>query len=315
MSKPRFSILLPINRSPELLPFAVDSVFQQREKSFELLIVCDGAPEETFKCAKALSSKDSRVRAFKFEKGLRHGEAHRHEVLMQARGDYVAQIGDDDLWFPGYLDSLGGLLQNAHFGNLIQADISRSGDVFLHLDDLSLEATRRRMIEECYNFLGPSCAGYHLSAYKSLQNGWSPAPENIPTDLHMWRKFLVHNELVFATSFSINGVKFAASTRKDVALNERAQEIKHYSDLFCLKFNRDDFRNRAWKTNWSKTHQQCNGMMANYQQMENELFQLCQLNEQMENELSQLRQSNSWRVTRPLRKIGQLLRKSPLQKR
>ena len=287
MSKPRFTILLPINRSPELLPFAVDSVFKQREKSFELLIICDGAPEEAFKCAEALSSEDSRVRAFKFEKGLRHGEAHRHEVLMQARGDYVAQIGDDDLWFPGYLDSLGGLLQNAHFGNLIQANISRSGDVFINLNDLSLEATRRRMIEENYNFFGPSFVGYHLSVYKSLQNGWSPAPENIPTDLHMWRKFLVYNELVFDTLFSINGVKFAASTRKDMTLRERAQEIKHYSDLFCLKFNRDNFRERAWK--------------ANYDQMKNELIQL--------------RQSNSWRVTSPLRKISQLLRKSLLKKR
>ena len=40
---------------------------------------------------------------FDFPKGDRHGEAHRHAALAEARGELVAHICDDDLWFPEHL--------------------------------------------------------------------------------------------------------------------------------------------------------------------------------------------------------------------
>ena len=46
MTAPTFTILLPVNRPPALLKYAVRSVQAQERQDFELFIICDGAPPE-----------------------------------------------------------------------------------------------------------------------------------------------------------------------------------------------------------------------------------------------------------------------------
>ena len=208
----RFTVLLPVNRPPDLLPFAIDSVLAQQGAEFELFVVCDSAPA-TVECAKAFAARDPRVRVFAFEKGERHGEAHRHTALAEARAPFVAQIGDDDLWFPDHLATLGRLLDRVDFGNLLQADLSVNGAIHVHTGDLADPAVRRRMLDEAFNFFGPSAAGYRLSAYRRLSVGWSPAPPDLWTDLYMWRKFLVREDFTFGTAFAIRLVKLSAQDR------------------------------------------------------------------------------------------------------
>ena len=97
---PEFTILLPVVRPPDMLVHAIASVQAQRRGDFELFVVCDGAPAETVAAAEALAANDQRIRVRAFPKGERHGEAHRAEVMREASGRLVAQIGDDDLWLP-----------------------------------------------------------------------------------------------------------------------------------------------------------------------------------------------------------------------
>ncbi len=105
MSGPLFTVLLPVLRPPDLLPFAIETVLAQTLSDFELCVVCDGAPSETADCARQYGERDPRVKVFAFEKGERHGEAHRHTVLEQSSARYVTHMSDDDLWFPDYLAS------------------------------------------------------------------------------------------------------------------------------------------------------------------------------------------------------------------
>lgn len=270
---PRFTVLLPVHRPPDLLPLAIESVLAQRERRLELFVVCDGAPPETVRCAEAYAAHDPRVRVLDFPKGERHGERHRHTALEAARGQLVAQLGDDDLWFPSYLDELGRLLEDVDFGNLLQAEIDPEGSTFVHYGDLADSATRRRMLEQNWNFFGPTFAGYHLEAYRGLPLGWSPAPADVPTDLFMWRKFLVQPGLRFGTRFAVEGVKLAAITRQQVPLAARAVEARSVAELVSTPSGRREVRARAVQALHGALRAELDGILG----------------------------SHSWTVTRPLR--------------
>lgn len=204
-------MLLPIVRPPDFLPFAVRSVLAQTARSFELVIVCDGAPGATVAEAERLAETDDRVRVAAFAKGARHGEAHRATVLEGARGVKVAHLGDDDLWFPDHLEVLGRLLDRVDFGNVLQMRVLPDGALWMpasgHLRDRSC---RERMARERWNFFGPTEAGYRMTAYRGLPRGWSPAPEDIYSDLHMWRAFLAQPGLRVGSTFAATALKFGA---------------------------------------------------------------------------------------------------------
>ena len=237
-----FTILLPVNRPPHMLAHAIRSVQAQYGASFEMFVICDGAPDATADCAQSFADNDPRIRVLRFEKGQRHGEAHRHTALADARGTYVAQIGDDDIWFPGHLVALRQLLRRVDFGNLLQADILADGTHHLHVGDLSDLRFRRAMLSANFSFFGPSSAGYRLSAYRKLQMGWSPAPLGVWTDLYMWRKFVSRDDFVFGTSFTVECVKPSASARRDMSLSERADEQERLAVRFADPSERDAYR-------------------------------------------------------------------------
>jgi len=298
VTQPLFTVLLPVHRPPQLLEFAVKSVLAQSVQDLELYIVCDGAPEETTRYAQWLANGDARIKAFPFPKGERHGEAHRHTVLEGARSRFVAHLGDDDFWFPDHLSELAALLEGCDFGHLLQADIRPDGEMHLLISDLADAATRTHMLKEKWNFFGPSCAGYSLEAYRSLPVGWSPAPQTIWTDLHMWRKFLAQERLTFGTRLSVQCIKPSASDRGDMSLEARRAETERLVEKYASSAARQDF------------HTRCNAMLvdhfkqinaANLENLQLQIQQMEASRDAWQQAHDHLVNSLSWKVTIPLR--------------
>ena len=229
MSDPIFTILLPVHRPPAMLPFAINSVLAQERRDFELFVICDGTPPETVACAEEFAARDARIRVFVHPKGAGNGDAYRDQALQHARGHYVCQIGDDDLWFPNHLDEIALLLRDVDFGNLSHFEVLADGTVVLLSGDANDPAIRHRMMNENFNFIGPTVWGYRLSAYRSLPVGWSPAPPGFPSDLHMIRKFFAQDRLRFGTRVAVTAVKCAAHFRRDWPIERRAAEVKEWA--------------------------------------------------------------------------------------
>jgi hypothetical protein len=316
VTHPRFTVLLPVNRPPALLPFAVESVLGQSLQDFELFIVCDGAPQETVQEAEKLAGRDERIRVFSFPKGERHGEAHRDTALKQANGKFVAQIGDDDIWFPEHLSELGRLLQTCDFGNLLQAEILPDGTFKVHIGHLSDADTRRKMLETRWNFFGPSTVGYSLEAYRSLDVGWSPAPPDFWTDLFMWRKFLARPDFTFATRPTVQCIKPSAVHRQDMSLAERQGEMMALMQRFADPAERQDFQTSCnemlIKHLRSESRQHADNAARQTQTISAQQGKIREL--QAELDLQKRRYdailaSSSWKMTAPFRKSGKLLRK------
>jgi glycosyltransferase involved in cell wall biosynthesis len=271
-----FTVLLPVHRSPELLPSAIESVLSQTAGALELFVICDGAPESTVACAQRYASTDPRVRVFSFSKGERFGEANRHVALKEASGRYVAHIADDDLWMPNHLEEMAELLQDADFGNTLHVSVLPNERLWLLPCDLSRPELRERMLREKFNRFGLSFGGYRLDAYRRLPVGWSPAPASLWTDLHMWRKFLRCDDLRFATRMTVTALCFLSSYRADLSLEERAAE---HRDWF-RRVQREPERRRIVEAAWRSL-----------------------VSEQL-SDVEQLRRSRSWRCTAPLRWIS-----------
>lgn len=93
----RVSVVIPTYNRAELLGVALDSVYAQTWKEFEVLVVDDGSTDGT----------EAMLQPYIAERGLRHlrqanrgPSAARNRGIEAARGEYVAFLDSDDLWLP-----------------------------------------------------------------------------------------------------------------------------------------------------------------------------------------------------------------------
>lgn len=319
MMDPTFTILLPVHRPPAMLPFAIESVLAQQRRDFELFVICDGTPPETVACAEQFATTDARIRVFAHPKGEGNGDVYRDLALQQARGLYVCQIGDDDLWFPNHLDEIALLMRDLDFGNLSHFEILADGRVVLLSGDASDPAIRRRMMQENFNFMGPTVWGYRLSAYRSLPVGWSPAPPGFPSDLHMIRKFFAQEGLRFGTRMAVTAVKCAAHFRRDWSLERRAAEVKEWAERVADPAGRDAIvqmalremndRSYALESTYPALHRQLGALQAQKSELQTQLARREVQFRRLRAKKTAMKRTWSWRLTRPLRRLARALKR------
>ncbi len=316
MTKPAFTILLPIVRGPELLEFALQSVAGQTIPGYELIIISDGAPRQTNAAAEAAASSDPRITFMAFDKGERHGEAHRHTALKQARGKYVCQIADDDVWFPDHLAQMARLLDDAEFGNTLQTYITQDDQPVGIFTDLAQQSVRERMIGTEFNIFGPTVAGYHRATYDRLETGWSPAPLGLWTDLFMWRKFLTMPGIKTATRFVVTALMFPSPLRKDWPIERRRAENARYVGLIQSDSWRDGLQQQVLREAARPSYDNALDLIAAREALNQARVILARTQrdlsaraEAVEAELASIRASRAWRLTAPLRHTGERLKR------
>lgn len=230
MSETRATVLVPTHEHGELLGYAVDSVLRQTVGAIEVFIVLDGATPATVAAAERASQADERVRLFSFDKGERHGEAHRHVALQEATGRIVCYQSDDDLWAPDHVEYMEGLLVDADFAHSHAAVVLPGGEPYLrYVGDLGGRWFRDRLRSGA-NLFPLGVAAHTLEAYRALEVGWSPAPPTLPTDVHMWQKFLMTRGLKFNAGGRITALHFPTRRRVQVGHQERVEELREWHD-------------------------------------------------------------------------------------
>lgn len=94
------SVVVPTRNRSRLLGAALRSVLQQRDVSFEVVVVDEGSTDDT--SAMLATIGDGRVRVVRHETP-RGVSAARNHGADESRGEWVAFLDDDDLWAPGKL--------------------------------------------------------------------------------------------------------------------------------------------------------------------------------------------------------------------
>jgi hypothetical protein len=103
---PEVSVIIPAFNAGRTISAALESVFNQTYKNFEVIVVDDGSTDDT-----ALRIGDWADRVVRLHQHNRGPGRARNEGLAQARGRLIAFLDADDVWLPRKLE-----LQLAYFG-------------------------------------------------------------------------------------------------------------------------------------------------------------------------------------------------------
>ncbi len=222
------TVLVPTLDHGPTLRFSLASALAQTVEDIEVFVVGDGCPPTTCELVEELAARDGRLRFFDRPKGERHGEAHRHEALAEARGRVVAYLCDDDLWHPTHLESLIDLLAESDFAHTLP--LAANADMSLHVwtVDLALAADRR-LILDVENRIPLSFVGHTLDFYRSLPRGWHPAPAGNFPDHYFYRQCLGVESCRAASGTRLTGVHFPSPDRRGWTEEERLEELELWS--------------------------------------------------------------------------------------
>ena len=91
------SIIIPTVDRPALVPEAIASALAQTHREIEVVVVLNGATEETAAAVHRCAA-DGRVRVVAMERGTL--AAARNYGMSFARAEWIAFLDDDDIWLP-----------------------------------------------------------------------------------------------------------------------------------------------------------------------------------------------------------------------
>ena len=94
-----------------VLPFSVASALRQTHEPLEVLVVGDACTDASDEVVAAIG--DPRVRFVNLAQRVGSQAGPNNEGIRQARGEVIAYLGHDDLWFPQHVERVVGLLQSA----------------------------------------------------------------------------------------------------------------------------------------------------------------------------------------------------------
>jgi glycosyltransferase involved in cell wall biosynthesis len=115
---PKVSVIIPAYNVAEYIEEALDSVFAQTFKDFEVIIINDGSPD-TEEFERVLEKYFDKIIYLKQE-NAGCGPA-RNVAIQIARGTLLAFLDGDDVWLPGYLGSQVAFLET-HDYDLVYSD-------------------------------------------------------------------------------------------------------------------------------------------------------------------------------------------------
>jgi glycosyltransferase involved in cell wall biosynthesis len=145
MRNPAVSIIMPCYRAAATLRTAVISVQSQSFGDFELLIIDDGSPDETFSVANELAAADARIHVMHQRNA--GPAAARNLGIGSARAPILAFLDADDRWAPEllarHLERLGadpGCGVSFARIRFFDPTLSRAGRVSAPVRDLTLSA-------------------------------------------------------------------------------------------------------------------------------------------------------------------------------
>ncbi len=104
MSQPLVSVIIPAYNAATFLERALQSVLHQRYSHLEAIVIDDGSKDRTPDIVRAIAQYDSRLH---LRQQPNAGVAvARNTGIQAARGELIAPIDADDIWYPDALEKL-----------------------------------------------------------------------------------------------------------------------------------------------------------------------------------------------------------------
>ncbi len=226
--KPEVTVIVPTHDHAATLDLAIDSVLGQTWDPLEIVVIGDGAGDDTRQVM--ASYTDSRVRFVDVPKTASRAELVRHRVLMDAPGTFACYLGDDDLMLADHVATMVALLADADFAHPLPAPIAPDGTFTAHPTDLADDGWRKWHLHPRRNAVSLTGVAHRLAAYRSLPFGWREPPTGRWSDHYMWQQWFETPGLRFRTGTRLTVLKFDASLRTGWSPDERRAELHEWLD-------------------------------------------------------------------------------------
>jgi len=211
MSSPRVTVIIATYNWSTVLPYAINSVLAQTMSDFELLVVGDGCTDDSEQVVGAI--KDPRVRWINLPENFGHQAGPNNRGLAEAKGEFVAYLGHDDLWLRHHLQCTTDALDT-------------TGAAIAHSILMSMmpgKETGMPVVPIAGVGSAPSCSVYRRSVNEKI-GGWRDYRQlSLPPEVEIFlRAQAAGFEAIVVPRLTV--VKFPALHRKDVYRNKPFHE-------------------------------------------------------------------------------------------
>jgi len=124
-SAPRVSVIMPSYNTARFIAGSLDSVFRQTFQHLEVIVVNDGSPD-TAELESALAPYLKQIVYIKQENKRAAGA--RNTAIRRSRGEFLAFLDSDDVWFPHHLAAQMRLFEADPDLGLVYCNCFSSGD-------------------------------------------------------------------------------------------------------------------------------------------------------------------------------------------
>jgi len=174
-AQPLVSVIIPAYNAATFLPCTLESVLRQTYTNLEVLVIDDGSTDETCDIVQQFAQRDRRVCLLsQTNAGV---AAARNLGIQQAKGEFIAPIDADDLWYP---DNIAAQVKCAIAGG-DAVGVVYSWSVYIDENDQPLGGVRAFTIEGdvfltllCHNFLGNASASLIRRSYLDRAGLYDP---------------------------------------------------------------------------------------------------------------------------------------------
>jgi glycosyltransferase involved in cell wall biosynthesis len=102
LNQPLVSVIIPAYNAEKFIAKTLESVLFQTYQNLEVLVVDDGSTDTTAEIVKSFGQKDSRVSLL--QQSNAGVAAARNLAIEKSKGEYIAPIDADDIWYPQNLE-------------------------------------------------------------------------------------------------------------------------------------------------------------------------------------------------------------------
>ena len=102
LNQPLVSVIIPAYNAEKFIAKTLESVLFQTYLNIEVLVVDDGSTDTTAEIVKSFVQKDSRVSLL--QQSNAGVAAARNLAIEKSKGEYIAPIDADDIWYPQNLE-------------------------------------------------------------------------------------------------------------------------------------------------------------------------------------------------------------------
>lgn len=225
---PQVTVITSTYNWPDALHEAIHTVLSQTFTDFEYLVIGDCCTDNTAEMIQEFD--DPRIRWHNLPTNTGNQSGVNKVALEMARGEYIAYLNHDDLWFPHHLEALLEPLktQGLDIVSSIALDIKPHGHNFRELIGLPKLDKQKRLATY------PMTSNVmHTRQAASEAGGWIDWRDTheIPTqDFFRRLRELRHN---YAVLNDITSLKFHSAERKNSYLTKNASEQAHYRKVMA----------------------------------------------------------------------------------